>query len=75
MRYLSTLRELTFYPEKGVPSLGSPKRGKTLGIFIYFDTAFTESNETNDYVLKILVEFSRIKDNDIPEVISLIGGT
>ena len=33
--YLSTLTELAFYPEKGVPTLGTPKRGKTLGIFIY----------------------------------------
>ena len=31
--YLSTLKELTFYPEKGVPTLGTPERGKTSGIF------------------------------------------
>ena len=26
--YLSTLKELTFYPEKGVPALGTAERGK-----------------------------------------------
>ena len=30
--YLSTLKELTFYPEKGVPTLGTPERRKALGI-------------------------------------------
>ena len=31
--YLSTLKELKFYPEKGVPTLGTPERGKASGIF------------------------------------------
>ena len=32
--YLSTLKELTFYPEKGAPTLGTPERGKVPGIYI-----------------------------------------
>ena len=33
--YLSTLKELTFYPEKGVPTLATPERGKSSGIFFF----------------------------------------
>ena len=36
--YLSTLKELTLYPEKGVPTLGTPERGKVSGILFFNKT-------------------------------------
>ena len=34
----SALKELTFYPEKGVRALGTPERGNASGIFHIFIT-------------------------------------
>ena len=53
--YLSTLKEGIYYPEKGLPTLGTSRKGEKPWLYLDIDNSNSYDSENNHLILTIQV--------------------